>query len=164
MIRFVWFSAVGTVLHLMLPPVRVAALRLLGAHVGKGCVILDCSFFNAYHYGFKTLTIGNHCFIGDEVMIDLRGETTIEDSATVSNRVSLVTHMNVGFPDHPLQRRYPTKESSILLKKCCYIGLGAIILPGVTVGEESVVGAGAVVTKNVPPGAVVVGVPAKVVK
>jgi acetyltransferase-like isoleucine patch superfamily enzyme len=164
MIRFAWFSLMGTMLHLMLPPVRVVALRALGAHIGKGCVILDCSFFNAYHYGFTTLTIGDHCFIGDEVMIDLRGKTVLEDMVTVSNRVSLVTHMNVGFPDHPLQHRYPTKESHIHLKKGCYIGLGAIILPGVTVGEESVVGAGAVVTHDIPKSNVAVGVPAKVMK
>jgi acetyltransferase-like isoleucine patch superfamily enzyme len=163
-IRFIWFSFIETLLHWSLPPVRVILLRLLGTAVGKNCVILNCSFFNAYHYGFSTLTIGNNCFIGDEVMFDLRGKATLEDFVTLSNRVSLVTHINVGYKDHPLQDRYPTKESPVHLRRGCYIGTGAIILPGVTVGRESVVGAGAVVTKNVPDKTLVVGVPAKVIK
>ncbi|MCJ7826062.1 acyltransferase [Patescibacteria group bacterium] len=162
--RFVWFSCIQTVLHWSLPPARVILLRWLGASIGKDCVILNCFFYNAYHYGFSKLKIGNKCFIGDEVMIDLRGRTVLEDYVTLSNRVTLVTHLNVGYKDHPLQKRYPTRESHILFKRGCFIGTGAIILPGITVGRESVVGAGAVVTKNIPDGQLVVGVPARVKK
>lgn len=52
----------------------------------------------------------------------------------------------------------------VLLKKNSWIGAGAIILPGVTVGENSIVGAGSVVTKDVPDNTIVVGNPAKVVR
>lgn len=69
--------------------------------------------------------------------------------------------MNVGFSDHPLQKRYPTKEASVCIRKGAYIGTGAIILPGVTVGREAVIAAGAVVTKDVPDRTMVAGVPAK---
>ena len=159
--RFVWFSCIQTLLHWSLPPIRVILLRWFGASIGKDSVILNCSFYNAYHYGFSKLTIGNKCFIGDEVMLDLRGRTVLEDYVTLSNRVTLVTHLNVGYKDHPLQKRYPTRESHILFKRGCFVGTGAIILSGVTVGRESVVGAGAVVTKNVIDKKKVVGVPAK---
>jgi acetyltransferase-like isoleucine patch superfamily enzyme len=52
----------------------------------------------------------------------------------------------------------------IIIKKGAWIGAGASILPGVTVGKYAIVGAGAIVTKDVPDYAVVVGIPAKVVK
>jgi acetyltransferase-like isoleucine patch superfamily enzyme len=52
----------------------------------------------------------------------------------------------------------------VRLLRGCYLGAGAMILPGVTVGEKAVVGAGAVVTRDVPPGVLVAGVPARVVR
>jgi len=163
-IKFFWFSFMETLLHWSLPPVRVWLLRLLGATIGKGTIILNCMFYNAYHYGFSKLTVGDNCFIGDEVMIDLRGETVLEDYVTLSNRVSMVTHMNVGYIHHPLQKKFPTSESFIHFHYGCFVGTGAILLPGVIIGEQSVVGAGAVVTKNVSAKTIVVGVPAKVMK
>ena len=139
-------------------------LRLSGASVGWDTVVFDVRFANLYHYGFSRLKIGRRCFLGDEVMLDVRGGLTLEDDVTISNRASLVSHINVGYPDHPLQKIYPTKESRVMIKRGAYIGTGAIILPGVTIGRESVVGAGAVVTKDVPPRTLVVGSPAKAVK
>lgn len=119
---------------------------------------------NLYHYGFRNLLIGSRCFVGDEAMLDMRGKIILEDDVTLSNRCNIVTHMNVGYKDHPLQKLYPTKESMVKISKGAYIGTGAIVLPGVTVGRKSVVGAGSVVTKNVPANTVVGGVPAKVIK
>ena len=52
----------------------------------------------------------------------------------------------------------------VVLKRNCWIGAGATILPGVTVGENAIVGAGAVVTKDVEPNTVVGGIPAKLIK
>lgn len=162
--RFVWFSIVTGILHGALPPVRTFLLRLAGATVGSDTVIFDVDFSNLYHYGFSRLTIGNRCFLGDGVMLDVKGGITLEDDVTISNRVTIVSHINVGYASHPLQVAYPTKEARVIIKRGAYVGTGAIILPGVVVGKESVVGAGAVVTKNVSEKTVVVGVPAKPVK
>jgi acetyltransferase-like isoleucine patch superfamily enzyme len=126
--------------------------------------VLNAKFINAHHYGFRRLRIGDHCFIADEALFDLRGGITLEAGVTLSNRVAVVTHINVGYPDHPLQKAYPTKEAAVIVKKGTYIGTGAMLLPGVTIGRGSVVAAGAVVTKNVPAHAVVAGVPARVIK
>ncbi len=164
MMRFLLYWIIGGILHISLPPVRALILRLCGVRIGKETVLMNFSFFNAYHYGMGTLTVGNRCFVGDGVMIDLRGKTILDDDVTLSNRVNVVTHMNVGYADHPLQKRYPTRESTVHFKRGSYVGLGATILPGVTVGEESVVAAGAVVTKDVPPRSLVAGVPAVVKK
>jgi len=137
---------------------------LLGARIGSDTIIGNISFANLYHYGFSRLVIKNRCFIGDECNLDCRGGITLEDDVTLSNRSVVVSHINVGYKDHPLQRYYPTHEAAVTFKKGCYVGTGAIILPGVTVGREAVVGAGAVVVKNVADRTVVVGVPAKMIK
>lgn len=159
-IRFVWYSIYGEMLRLSLPPIRVWLLRLAGARIGRDTVLFDVRFSNVYHYGFSRVVIGDRCFVGDEVMIDVRGGVTMEDDVTVSNRTTIVTHINVGYEDHPLQKRYPMKEEKVVIRRGAYIGTGATLLPGVTVGRESVVAAGAVVTGSVPDGQLVAGVPA----
>lgn len=163
-IKFVLFGVYAWFLHISLPPVRVWLLRLAGASIGRDTVIFDVQFVNVYHYGFSRLHIGNRCFLGDGVMLDVRGGVTLEDDVTISNRTNIVSHINVGFADHPLQETYPTRESPVLFKRGAYVGTGAIILPGITVGERSVVGAGAVVTKSVSSRTLVAGVPARVIK
>lgn len=163
-IRFLWFEAYTWLIHVSLPPVRVWLLRIAGAVVGSDTVIFDVRFANLYHYGFKRLNIGSKCFLGDEVMLDVRGGITLGNEVTVSNRATIVSHINVGYEDHPLQASYPTKEAAVVLKRGAYVGTGAIILPGVTVGEQSVIGAGAVVTKSIPSRVTAVGVPARVIK
>lgn len=163
--RFVFYSIFSGVLRVsVLPQVRSILMTIAGARVGADAVVHNIVFSNLYHYGFRNLTIGKRCFLGDEAMLDCRGTIVLEDDVTISNRVNIVTHMNVGYPDHPLQKPYPTLEDRVIIKRGAYIGTAAILLPGVTIGRNSVVGAGAVVNKNVPAGSVVVGVPAKVVK
>lgn len=162
---FLWFELYGGLMRIIIvPQVRTLLLRMAGATIGKDTIVMNARFANAFHHGFLPLTIGSQCFIGGEVMLDVRGGIRLEDDVTVSNRASIVTHINVGYSDHPLQKVYPTKESPVVIKRGAYIGTGAILLPGVTVGRESVVGAGAVVTTSVPPHVVVGGVPARVIK
>jgi acetyltransferase-like isoleucine patch superfamily enzyme len=87
---------------------------------------------------------------------------TIEDKVGIGPRVTIILHSNP-FPS-PLQKIYPEKILPVHIKKGAWIGAGAIILPGVTIGECCIVAAGAVVTKSVPPYTMVAGVPAKVIK
>jgi acetyltransferase-like isoleucine patch superfamily enzyme len=163
--RFLWYSLVSKYLHIvLLPQTRIFVLRLFGARIGHDTVIGDVTFANAYHYGFSRLRIGQRCFIGDEVLLDVRGGITLEDDVTLSNRTAVVTHINVGYRDHPLQEVYPTKEGGVTLERGAYTGTGSIILPGIRIGKGSAVGAGAVVTKDVPEKTVVAGVPAKIIK
>ena len=88
----------------------------------------------------------------------------IEDDASIGPRVMLVART------HPISQieTYGKVTTSIpgkiTIKKGAWIGAGVIILPNVTIGECAVVGAGAVVTKDVPPYTVAVGVPAKAIK
>ena len=78
-------------------------------------------------------------------------------------RAMLITHVHAG--RSPLsENRLPPFYAPIRLMKGCYLGAGVIILPGITVGEQAIVGAGAVVTRNVPAYAVVAGSPARIIK
>lgn len=163
-IRFLWYGTMIRVFNLLFTPINVWFLRLIGARLGEQVVMFNVVFINLYHYGFSRLSIGNECFFGNGVMLDCRGPLVIQDQVTISSRVNLVTHINVGFASHPLQDHYPASETGITIKSGVYIGTNATILPGVTIGEGSVVAAGAVVTKSVPPGVMVAGVPAVIKK
>lgn len=88
------------------------------------------------------------------------GGITIEDDVQIGPKVSLITENH---PIDPSQRKFLDLKP-IVIKKNAWIGAGAIILPGVTIGENSVVAAGAVVNNDVPENTIVGGVPAKHLK
>ncbi len=163
--KFLFFTIVQNLLHwAILPPIRNFWMRMFGATIGANSVLFDVQLFNAYHYGLSRLLIGDNCFLGDGVMLDVRGGIRLGHHVTLSNRVSVVTHINVGYEDHPIQKHYPTSENEVVIEDGTYVGTGAVILPGVRLGKECVVGAGAVVTKDVAARTVVAGVPARVIK
>ena len=88
------------------------------------------------------------------------GGITIEDDVMLGPNVQLITENH---PINPSERKNLDLKP-ILIQKNAWIGAGAIVLPGVTVGKNSVVAAGSVVTKDVPANTVVGGVPAKFIK
>jgi acetyltransferase-like isoleucine patch superfamily enzyme len=149
---------------LCLSPLRVLWLRMAGARIGTNSVIMDVRFFNLYRGGMRNLRTGRDAFIGDECLLDMAGEMTLGNQVTLAERVTVLTHTNVGYPDHPLQREFPPIVAPVSIGDGSYIGAGAVVLPGVTMGPKTVVGAGAVVTHDVPGGVVVAGVPARIVR
>ena len=127
--------------HIPSSTLRVTILKLLGANI-KGKIL-----------------IGQELFIFDAGRTDL---LTIEEEVGIGPRVTIILHSD---PYSSLLRKiYPPKTLPVYIKKGVWISAGAIILPGVTIGEYSVIAAGAVVTKDVPPYSMVVGIPAKIVK
>lgn len=102
--------------------------------------------------------LGKHVFANHGLTMMSVGTITIEDGVMLGPEVALLTvnhePMNI--------RVIMTKE--IRIKKNAWIGARVNILPGVTIGENAVVGTGSIVTKDVPDGAVVVGNPARIVK
>lgn len=111
------------------------------------------------NYG-RNLKLGKRVFINQNCqMLDLGG-ITIEDDVMIGPRVSLLSET------HPLnlESRASLIGKPIHIKHGAWIGGGATILPGVTVGEHAVVAAGAMVSKDVPDRSVVAGVPAKIIK
>jgi acetyltransferase-like isoleucine patch superfamily enzyme len=111
------------------------------------------------NYG-KHTKIGKNVFINfDCVFLDLGG-ITIEDNVLIAPKVSLLTE---GHPTS-IEDRHSLIPKSIHIKKNAWIGANATILQGVTIGENAVVAAGSVVSKDVPDNTIVGGIPAKILK
>lgn len=108
----------------------------------------------------KHIKLGKNVFINHACSFLDLGGITIEDDVLVGPRVNLTTENH---PVDPTKRKY-LELKPILIKRNAWIGAGATILPGVTIGENSIVAAGAVVNKDVPDNAIVGGVPAKVIR
>ena len=130
--------------------------QITGSPIDETVVVFTPLYIN---YGRNT-KIGKNVFINfDCVFLDLGG-ITIEDNVLIAPKVSLLSE---GHPVTPNERQ-SLVPGHIHIKKNAWIGAGATILPGVTVGENAVVAAGAVVSKDVPDNTVVGGVPAKIIK
>lgn len=106
--------------------------------------------------------IENEVVIGNDVTI--KSGVYIWDGIKIEDKVFIGPSVVFSNDKFPRSKVYPKEFSQTLVKKGASIGANATILPGVTIGEFSMVGAGAVVTKDVPPKAVVVGNPAKITK
>ena len=169
-IRFILYSLLQVIYHrfinhiLFFPQFRKLFLQIIGAKIGQDSIIMDVQFFNWHHKGPAGLKVGNKCFIGDETLIDLHNFVVLEDHVTIAQRVTILTHTNVGYSDHPLQKYFPKFSKPVTFKKGCVIGASSTVLPGVTIGTQSFVAAGSVVTKNVPDRVLVAGVPAKIIR
>ncbi len=146
---------------LLVPQLRAPWLRLLGARIGRRSVLHDVRFFNLYRRGLSGLHIGDDCFLGDECLLDLAEGVVLEDQVTLAERVVVLTHQNVGYADHPLQRSFPAMAAPVTIRAGSFVGASVTILAGVTIGPQSAVAAGAVVTADVPPNTLVGGVPAR---
>jgi acetyltransferase-like isoleucine patch superfamily enzyme len=134
--------------------------RLLGAITGRE-VDETVHVFTPLHINYgKNTKIGKNVFINfDCVFLDLGG-ITIEDGVMIAPKVSLLSE---GHPVPPSERQCLI-PGHIHIKKGAWIGANATILPGVTIGQNSVVAAGAIVSKDVPDNTSVAGIPAKFVK
>jgi maltose O-acetyltransferase len=112
-------------------------------------------------YGYQT-TIGPRTFINFNAVIADVGRVTIGADVQIGPNVQLLT------PTHPLDpeiRRSGLEAAEpITIEDNVWLGGGVIVLPGVTIGHDTVVGAGAVVTRDLPPGVLAVGNPARVVR
>lgn len=102
--------------------------------------------------------IGKGVFINRNLTCVARGGIVIEDDVMIGPGVFLLT------VNHDVHDHWKLYASPVVLKKNCWIGAGAKIMPGVVIGENSIVASGAVVTKDVPANTVVGGNPAHVIK
>jgi len=114
----------------------------------------------------RGVKIGENCHISPYVLIDLLHPEliNIEDNVTISSNSMIFAHINPTANEFLKNHGYPRTIKPVLIKKGAVISVGCIIIAGVTIGENSIVGAGSVVTQDVPDYCVVVGNPARVVK
>jgi len=163
--RFGFFTLAMVPYRLALvPQLRAPWLRLLGARLGRRVIVHDVRFFNLYRRGLSGLEIADECFLGDECLLDLAEGIRLERQVTLAERVLVLTHTNVGYADHPLQVHFPAMAAPVVVETGTFLGANVTLLPGVRVGARSFVAAGSVVTEDVPPGTLVGGVPARVLR
>jgi acetyltransferase-like isoleucine patch superfamily enzyme len=130
--------------------------ELIGSPIDESTTIFIPFYTN---FGRHT-KIGKNVFINHACSFLDLGGITIEDDVLVGPRVNLTTENH---PIDPSQRKF-LDVKPILIRKGAWIGAGATILPGVTVGVNSIVAAGAVVNKDVADNTIVGGIPAKLLK
>ena len=135
---------------------RALLSRITGTVIDEGTAI-----FPPFHINYgKHTKIGKNVFINfDCVFLDFGG-ITIEDGVFIAPKVSLLTE---GHPLSPRDRHSLT-VAPIHIRKNAWIGANATIMQGVTIGENVVIAAGAVVTSDVPDNTVAGGIPARVIK
>lgn len=107
------------------------------------------------------IRVGRNIFVNQNCRFNDVGGIDIGDDVMIGPGVGLITS---GHPLDPARRRTGITSGPIRIGRNVWIGAGALIMQGVTVGADAVVAAGAVVTRDVPAGVMVGGVPAKVIK
>ncbi len=129
-----------------------------------GCSIDDNTKIGTFVEIQKNASIGKNCKISSHTFI-CEG-VYIEDNVFVGHNVTFINdkHPRSVNEDGTIQTESNWQVIETFVKKGASIGSSSTILCGITIGENAIVGAGAVVTKDVPPNTIVVGVPAKVIK
>lgn len=136
-------------------------IRALLEHIWGQPLDTSVRMFPPFYTAFGKLTrVGKEVFINFGCTFLDQGGITLEDGVFIGPEVKVITE------NHPEESalRHSLLVKPIVIRRNAWIGAGAIILPGVTVGENAIVAAGAVVTKDVPDNAIVAGVPAKFIR
>jgi len=131
---------------------RKIAYKLAGYSIGKGSTIHTHAIF----YSLGGLNIGDDSIIGEFATLDTRATISIGNHVDIASGVMIYTSQ------HDIHSpTFSATYGKVTIEDYVFIGPRAILLPGITVGKGAIVGAGAVVTKNVEPFTIVGGVPAK---
>lgn len=116
----------------------------------------------------RNCNVCSHCFIENDVSIGdnvtIKNGVSIWDGVTIENDVFIGPNVTFTNDLNPRSKRHPESFLKTFVRQGASIGGNATILPGLTIGEYSMIGAGAVVTKDVPPYSVVVGNPARAIR
>ena len=136
--------------------IRERLSEIIGSQLDKSTTVFAPFYTN---FG-RFILIGKNVFINHACTILDMGGITLEDDVLIGPKVNLITE------NHPLDpaNRKALICKPIVIKRNAWIGAAATILPGITIGENAVVAAGAVVSRDVPANAIVGGVPAKIIK
>ncbi len=137
--------------------VRTLFSELIGKKVDDGFLLIP-PFFTV---GGDEIRVGRNVFINQNCTFYDLGGLDIGDDVLIGPNVSIIT---AGHPLEPSQRRAVTVGNPIVIERGVWIAAGATIIGGVTVGENAVVAAGSVVTRDVPPNTLVGGNPARVIR
>lgn len=148
------------------PPAKLNSPYLI--RVADNVVISAHAWLNANDEqgdGKVTMSIGSGTYIGRFAQINAWRDVVIENNVLIADRVFISDADHV-YEDTstPIILQGDIFKGRVLLREGCWIGIGVVILPGVTVGKNAIVASNSVVTKDVPDYSVVAGIPAKIIK
>lgn len=145
-----------------LPTEDAKRQRLMKEMLGK--VGTGCYFEPPFHANFG----GKHVMLGDHVYANFNLTVVDDTYVYIGNHTMIGPNVTLASAGHPVLPELREKgyqfNLPIHIGKNCWLGAGVIVVPGVTIGDNTIVGAGAVVTKDLPANVVAVGVPAKVIR
>jgi maltose O-acetyltransferase len=128
--------------------------RLFGIKIGKGSTIHTGARF----YDPRNISVGDDTIIGEKAVLDGR------DKLIIGSHVDIASEVMIYNSEHNINDEFFSPiNGKVVIEDYVFIGPRVIILPEVTIGRGAVIGAGTVVTKDVPPFAIVAGVPAKII-
>lgn len=138
---------------------RNALLQEMFAEIGENCCVLSPFYAN---WGGKHVHFGNNVFANFNL-------TVVDDTHVyVGDGVMFAPNVTIATATHPISPKLREKgyqyNLPVHIGKNCWLGAGVTVLPGVTIGENTVVGAGSVVTKDLPPNVIAVGNPCRVLR
>lgn len=151
------------------PRITVNILRRFNALIGnkttiKRSIYIDNAFEDKDSTSdFSNIIIGNNCYIGDKVFFDLANQIIIENNSVISANVSFITHSDCNRSE-VLSKKFPRECNPITICTGSWIGASATILNGITVGQNTLVAAGAVLLENADSDSLYAGIPAKKIK
>lgn len=152
-VKRVYLAPTGMVKHM---------LKMAHAKVGQNADIQSFVLLHNVGETLENLSIGDESHIGKGCFLDLADRITIENNVTISMNTTILTHTDVG--KSPLSEYYPRATAAVFIQAGAYIGACSVILPGTTIGENAVIAAGAIVTRDVQKGTLVAGTPARLVR
>lgn len=140
--------------------IKSLILRMAGAKVGKRVTI----YSGVWVFPGRNLILGDDVDLALDVLITTNGGVEIGDRSMIGYRTQILSQNHI-IPENR-ERIFGAghKREKVVIGNDVWIGANAIVLPGVEIGEGAIVAAGSVVTKDVPPYAIVAGVPAKLIK
>ena len=133
-----------------------------GTNIWQFVVVLPAAIIG------KDCNICSHCLIENDVIlgdrVTVKSGVQLWDGIRIADDVFIGPNVTFANDVFPRSKIYPKTFESVIIECGASIGANATILPGIVIGKKSMIGAGSVVTKNVPENAVVIGNPAKVIK
>jgi maltose O-acetyltransferase len=141
---------------------RAQLYRVAGLELGAGTLILGPLYLGGNEGATSRLHIGARCMLNTPLFIDLNDHVRMGDGVNIGHHTTLITSSHV-IGDS--QRRAGLLTTApITIEDGAWLGARVTVLPGVTIGKGAVIGAGALVTKDIPPNVLAGGVPARVIK